>query len=160
MNRMTCLIALLGLLSVGCGRVNHKAAFMQSSKPISLSSNLGDGRPVSLVRHFHERERQVYLLFHWIPLNDAGGVKAAEKHLAEGDGITNLRIKTYYGPVDLFFTLITAGLITSYTIDGDGDIVIWSAPSPSTTTVAPPSGGSIVVPPSSGGTVIIPPARP
>lgn len=122
MKRIWVCLTILGLMAGGCGRIDHQASFPQN-KPIALGADLGGERQYSLVRHFREKERQVFFFLHWFPLNQAGGIKAAEKKLDEGDGIANLAIRTYYGPVDLFFTLITGGLITTYTVDTDGDIV-------------------------------------
>lgn len=167
MSRLTCLIVLIGLLGTGCVRVNHKANFPQN-KPIAMSSSLGGERQAVLVRHFTERDRQVYFFLFWVPLNNAGGAQAAEKHLVEGDGIANLSIRTSYGPADMFFTLISVGLFPTYTIDTDGDIIVWAKP---TTVVVPPAAGgtviippsddgTVIVPPSDGGTVVVPPARP
>jgi hypothetical protein len=125
MNRLLRMLTLaMGLVAVaGCGRIYHHTSFPAEAKPIALGSDLGVGRQYTLVRPFHEEERQIFFFFHNIPLNQASGIKAAEKHLHEGDGVANLRIHTYYGPVDLFFTLITGGIITTYTIDTHGDVV-------------------------------------
>ena len=100
----------------------------------------------------------------------ASGTRAAERHLGEGDGVANLNIRTFFGPADLFFTLISAGLFPTYTIDSEGDIFTWAKPTPPTVVVppsqgdaviVPPSpGGAVIVPPSGGGTVIVPPPRP
>jgi hypothetical protein len=125
MNRFLVYIPLAALLlaGAGCGRINHHASFPAQNKPIALGSDLGVGKQYALVKPFKEKERQIYFFFHNIPLNQASGIKAAEKHLDEGDGVANLRIQTYYGPVDLFFTVITGGLITTYTVDTTGDVV-------------------------------------
>lgn len=115
-------LLLLGILALaGCARIDHRATFPSETKPIAFGSDLG--REYVMVRPFSETERQIYFFLHWFPLNHANGIKGAEKQLHEGDGIANLNIKTYYGPVDLFFTVITVGLITTYTIDTHGDIV-------------------------------------
>lgn len=127
MKRTMVWLAIFGLLAAGCGRIDHQASFPQS-KPIALGADLGGDRQYALVRHFREKERQVYFFLHWFPLNQASGMKAAEKHMVDGDGVANLAIKTYYGPVDLFFTLITAGIITTYTVDTDGDVVRLATP--------------------------------
>lgn len=122
-NKLSLWLLLAASLTLaGCARISHHTTFPEN-KPIALGPNLGPGRNYVLLRPFTEKERQVYLFFHWVPLNLANGLEGAEKHLKDGDGIVNLRIRTYYGPVDLFFTLITAGVITSYTIDAHGDII-------------------------------------
>lgn len=122
-----CLLA--ALILGGCGSIQHHVTIPEN-KPIALGSNLGPGTQYALVRPFGEKERQIYFLFHFFPINHANGINAAEKHLHEGDGIANLRIKTYIGPVDVFFSMITAGLITTYTIDTHGDIIRLTAPLP------------------------------
>lgn len=121
---------MIGALALtGCGAIQHHITFPES-KPIALGSNLGPGVQYALVRPFGEKERQVYFFFHWFPINHANGIKAAEKHLHEGDGIVNLRIKTYFGPADYLITGLTAGLISSYTIDTHGDIIRLAEPPP------------------------------
>lgn len=167
MNRLMCLFALIGFMSVGCVRVYHKADFPQN-KPIAMTSSLGGERQPVLVRHFKERDRQAYFFLFMVPLNDANGTRAAARRLGEGDGIANLSIKTYYGPVDLFFTLISLGLFPTCTIDTEGDIFTWAKPptvvAPQTyggaLVVPPTNGGTVIVPPLSGGTIVVPPTRP
>lgn len=108
--------------AAGCARIEHHATFPES-KPIALGSNLGPDRPYALVRPFDDFDRQYYLFLHLLPLNAANGFAAAEDHLHEGDGVVNLRIHTFYGAVDLLLSVVTVGIVTSYTIETHGDIV-------------------------------------
>lgn len=117
------------VVTAGCGTIHHNATFPQN-KPIAFGPNLGEGNTYALVHPFEETDRQVYFFYHWFPINHANGVEAAEKHLSEGDGIVNLRIRTEFSPVDYVLTLLTGGLFSTYTIHTYGDIVRLPAPPP------------------------------
>ena len=130
MNHRFLLVFFGALLApAGCARVYHHATFPEN-KPIAFGSDLGVGRQYAMVRPFSETDHQLYFFLHWFPIKDANGVEIAERYLHEGDGIANLRIRTYYGPIDLFFSVITVGLITPYTVEVHGDIVRLAEPPP------------------------------
>lgn len=130
----------------GCGVIHHRVE-TPTTKPIAFGPTLDQN--YALVHPYTETERQVYFFFHWLPINYANGIEAAEKHLHEGDAIVNLRIHTKFTFTDLFLTLLTAGLFSTYTVETHGDVVRVAAPVPTTsggTAVTPAPSTTIVVP--------------
>ncbi|MCL5271668.1 MAG: hypothetical protein M1457_14185 [bacterium] len=107
------------LLAAGCGRIQHRTT--GAAKPISYSTLLA--RPYTVIRHFEDSRRQVYLLFLNIPVHNANGVEIAESNLGEADGIVNLTLETHSDPLDWLVSLVTVGLVNTWDVEASGDLV-------------------------------------
>lgn len=135
------LLSILLLALTGCAVISHHSAF-PSNKPISFSQRLD--RDYVYQRSFTDSEHDIYFFFHWIPIKHANGIAMAEKQLKDTDGIVNLRIRTAYDPLDYLVTVVTGGLITTYHVEVQGDLVKIPPPTlPPPTTEAPVPQDSI-----------------
>ncbi len=118
---------LLGvMLASGCAIVHHKADMGSSNKPISYTADIA--RPYTVVDHFKESRRQIYLLFWLIPVRDANGVEIAEDRAAPVDGVVNLQISSNLELWDGLVTLLTAGLLNTWNVEAEGDLVRFNPP--------------------------------
>lgn len=122
MKRFVVLIALMALF-MGCMTLTVDAPMVKS--PISLSSQTGNvGTTPS--KHFVRKGRAFYALWGLVPISipETGRWFQEELQMGEGTAIKNVKVSTYFDPIDFLVSLFLGGLtIASKSVEIEGDVI-------------------------------------
>ncbi|OPZ09723.1 MAG: hypothetical protein BWZ08_00188 [candidate division BRC1 bacterium ADurb.BinA292] len=120
------IVGLVAFGLIGCGRVHHRTT--AAPGPISYSSVLP--REYDVIQPFEESRRQVFLLFWLIPVKEGNGVQIAAEQIRRtgADGAVNLQVNSSTDLLDFFVSLFTVGLVNSWQVEAQGDLVRFREP--------------------------------
>jgi hypothetical protein len=155
LSRIVLPALLLGAVA-GCTRLDYAAG---PQKPVLANRALP--RPHRITSEFVEKGRRYYLFWGLVPFGGVNGEDLIARRITLGDGIVNFTAREKFSIVDWLVNLVTAGIVSSRSMEIRGDIFAWEPPPPGTTVIVPPAGGTVVVPPASPpapGTVVVPPS--